>query len=126
MSKRKAANGAGTVERRGLVYWVQCSLPRAPGETKAKRKRLPVPGSETMTEAQAKREGTKIARDVRAGKIVFDAKPGKRGAVPITAVMTVRQVGESWTSGQLYAKHGAVDGLAPRESAYIDGDGNLL
>jgi hypothetical protein len=30
-------------------------------------------------------------------------------------------VGEAWTSGKLYADHGAVDGLAPRKSGYIDG-----
>ena len=35
--------------------------------------------------------------------------------------MTVRQVGEAWTSGKLYDQYGAVDGLAPRASGYIDG-----
>jgi integrase len=33
----------------------------------------------------------------------------------------VRQVGGAWTSGELYRKYAAVDGLAPRKSGYIDG-----
>jgi hypothetical protein len=75
MSK-KARNGAGSIERRGPLWWVQCSLPKAPGETKARRKRVPIPDSEKMTEGQAKRAGAKIAADVRAGKILFDDKRG--------------------------------------------------
>lgn len=118
---KKASNGAGTVERRGDLWWVQVSLPKQPGEPRARRPRVPIAGSEKMTEAQAKRAGARTAADVRSHKIVFDPKP-RKGALPSpAAVMTVRQVGEAWTSGELYKQYGAVDGLSPRKSAYIDG-----
>ncbi len=79
-------------------------------------------GSETWTRTQAKREAGKLAADYAAGRIVFDETPRTK-AQPLVAgsSMTVRQVGEAWTSGKLYEQYGAVDGLAPRKSRYIDG-----
>src|ERR1700690_1878020 len=56
----KARNGAGTVERRGALWWVQCSLPKAAVERKARRKRVPIADSEKMTELQAKRAGARL------------------------------------------------------------------
>ncbi len=49
---KKAANGGGSVERRGAVWWVRVSLPRAPG-AKLRRRRVPIAGSESMTRAVA-------------------------------------------------------------------------
>ena len=118
-ARKKASNGDGSCKRGadGVVR-VQCSLPRKPGE-KLQRKRVPIDGSEKMTDPQARREGARIARDVRDGKIIFDPKPGAK--VATSATDTVRQVGERWTSGELYKTYGAVDGLGPRASRYIDG-----
>jgi integrase len=119
-TRKKAANGSGSFERRaGGLCWQQCSLPRGPGE-KLRRKRVPIPGSETMTDAVARREGVKLARAVRDGKIIFDATTRTKSP-PIVAGATVREIGTAWTSGQLYKTYGAVDGLGPRASAYIDG-----
>ena len=115
-SKKKAANGAGSVERRGLLWWARLTAAGKP------RKRLPIPGSEAWAKGRAKQEARKLSRDYADGKIVFDDTPRTRKA-PITtgSAMTVRQVGEAWTSGQLYKDFGAVDGLGPRASGYIDG-----
>lgn len=113
---KKAANGAGSVNRRGALWWARISAPNKP------RKRLPMAGSEKWTRAEAKREARKLSADYAAGRIVFDHTPRKR-AKPLVAgaSMTVRQVGEAWTSGKLYEQYGAVDGLSPRASSYIDG-----
>ncbi len=114
---KKAANGRGSVERRGTtLWWARITAPGKP------RKRLPVAGSEAWSKAQAKREAAKLAGDYAAGRIVFDETPRTK-ARPVTAgaAMTVRQVGEAWTSGKLYETFGAVDGLSPRKSGYIDG-----
>lgn len=116
MSK-KARNGSGTVERRGLLYWVQVSMP--PGHT-PRRPRIPIHGSESMTEAQAKRAGAKLAQDARDGKLVVESLT--RGGLPSpVATMTVRELGEAWTSGKLLKTHGAVNGLRPMSGGYIMG-----
>jgi hypothetical protein len=119
-TKKKARNGAGTVERRGALWWVQVSLPKAAGQRKARRKRVPIADSEKMTEGQAKREGAKIAADVRDGKIIFDEKP-RKGVLPTaTALTTVRQIGKSWTDGDLLKTHGAVNRLRVKATAKTD------
>src|ERR1019366_24628 len=117
MSKsKKAANGTGSVERRGPLWWARVSATGKP------RKRMPMAGSEAWTRAEARREARKLSADYEAGKIVFDETPRSK-AKPLVAgsSMTVRQVGEAWTSGKLYEQFGAVDGLGPRASGYIDG-----
>ncbi len=48
---KKAANGGGTVERRGSLWWVQVSLPRAPG-AKLQRRRVPIAGSRELAQAK--------------------------------------------------------------------------
>jgi integrase len=111
-AKKKAQNGAGTVERRGALWWVRVSAPGMP------RKRIPIADSEKMTELQAKRAGARIAADVRAKRIVFDEKP-RKGALP-SPVMTVRQLGEAWTSGELLKMHGAVNRLRVKATAATD------
>ena len=114
----KARNGAGTVERRGAQWWVQVSLPRAPGE-KLRRKRIPIADSAKMTEGQAQRAGATLAADVRAGRIVFDETP--RGVGIASAAMTVRALGKAWTTGELFKTHGAVNGLRRMAGGYIMG-----
>jgi integrase len=112
----KARNGSGSVERRGALWWARITATGRP------RKRLPMAGSETWPRAQAKREAAKLAADYATGKIVFDETPrSKARPLAAGAAMTVRQVGEAWTNGKLYETYGAVDGLAPRASGYIDG-----
>jgi integrase len=127
---KKAKNGAGSVERRGGVWWVQVSLPKAPGERKARRKRLLIPGSERMTESQACREGARMARDVRACKIVFDRGPRTVVAGPAGDWRTVRQLGEAWTgsaqkgekttSPAMLERFGKVNKLRVKAGAPID------
>src|ERR1035441_8039049 len=106
MAKKKAANGAGPVERRRTLGWAR-------GTAKGKpRKRVPIAGSEAWTEAQARKEGRRLSADYAAGRIVFDETPRTRKAPIVTgSAMTVRQAGEAWTSGKLYKDFGAVDGL---------------
>jgi integrase len=116
---KKAKNGEGTISWRKGIAWVQVSMPRAPGE-KAKRPRIPIAGSDKMTPAQLRREARKLAADVRAGRIVFDPKP-RKGAVPSPAVVTtVRQLGEQWTSGELFKRYGKVNRLRVKATADID------
>lgn len=115
-TKGNASNGAGTLERRGALWWLQILRPLEPGKTKRRRGRIPIEGSEKMTEAQARRASVAIARDFRAGKIVFGDKP-RKGALP-SPVMTV--LGEAWTSGALYEKHGGVNWLRVKTTADID------
>ena len=70
--RKKASNGDGAFERRtGNVAWVRVSMPCNPGE-KPIRKRVPIDGSEKMTDAQAKKAAVRTAADVRAGRIVFE------------------------------------------------------
>ena len=117
---RKAANGAGSVDRRSGIWWTRVSVPEVgAGAGKiARRKRVPIPNSEKMTEAEAKKEAARLSADVRAGRIVFDPQPGE--PISVTAVMTVRDLGDAWTSGQLFERYGAVNKLRIKAGAYID------
>jgi len=115
-TKKKAANGTGSVERRGALWWARITAPGKP------RRRLPMAGSEAWSRTEAKREARKLAADYAAGRIVFDETPRTRNrAIVPGSTMTVRQLGEAWTSSKLYEQFGAVDGLSPRKSGYIDG-----
>lgn len=119
---KKAPNGGGSVERRGALWWVQVSLPRAPGE-KLRRKRIPIANSEKMSRAQAVREGRKIAADVRAGRIVFDENPSAAPVAPSGPASdwsTVRKLGEAWTSGEMFKRFGRVNKLRLKAGAQID------
>jgi hypothetical protein len=127
---KKAANGSGSFERRaGNVAWVMACLPRKPGE-KLRRKRVAIPGSELMTDAQARREGAKIAKDVRDGTIVFDdadratAVPTSTPTGPAADWSTVRKLGAAWTAGEneggMFKRFGRVNKLRTKAGAYID------
>jgi integrase len=112
---KKAANGSGSVERRGTLWWARVTATGKP------RRRLPMAGSEAWPRSQAKREAKKLAADYAAGRIVFDDAPRASKPIATGSSMTVRQVGDAWTSGKLYKDFGAVYGLSPRKSGYIDG-----
>lgn len=121
MSKRrKASNGSGSFERRaGNVAWVRVSLPTAVPGAKPERRRLPIAGSERMNDAEARREAKKLARDVADGKIVFDA-PVKSKAPAVGSILTNRQLGAKWTSGELFKAYGNVNRLKIKAGAKID------
>jgi integrase len=119
--KKKAQNGAGTVERRGALWWLQVLRPLEPGETKRRRGRIPIEGSEKMTETQARRASVVVARDFRAGKIEFQGRTHQHGAFPSpSTIRTVRELGEAWTSGELLKTHGAVNRLRVKATAATD------
>jgi integrase len=125
MSDKKARNGSGSVDRRGPLWWVRVSLPlvsgvQVPRGKRPPSKRVPIAGSEKMTRLQAKREGARIAADVRAGRIVFDEKPRKGQLLSPTAITTVRQLGKQWTSGELVKTYGNVNRLRIKAGAQID------
>src|SRR5579872_5635239 len=118
--RKKSPNGTGAVERRGALWFARIALPRAPGEP-LRRKRLPIVGSEKMTEGQARRAGARLAADVRAGRVIIEDVPRRRGAPPSpSAVLTVRQLGEKWTSGELVETYGNVNRLRVKATAEID------
>src|SRR5260370_19760672 len=120
MSKRKAANGDGSIEWRKGIAWVRIALPRARGEL-LQRKRLPIVGTDRMTEGQVRRAAVKLAADVRAGRVIIDAKPRSSGAAPsVSPILTVRQLGEKWTSGELVTTYGNVNRLRTKAGAQID------
>jgi hypothetical protein len=114
MANKKARNGSGTVERRGALWWARISATGKP------RKRLPMPGSETWTRAQARRQAAKDAADYAAGRIVFDETPRTKGPIVAGSAMTVRQLGEAWTSGELTKTYGNVNKLRIKAGAKID------
>ncbi len=109
---KKAANGSGSVERRGLLWWARVTAPGKP------RRRLPMAGSELWSRGQAKREAKKLSADYAAGRIVFDADTSK--TVSLGGVLTVRQAGDAWTNGELLKKYGAVNRLRLKAGAQID------
>jgi integrase len=111
----KASNGAGSVERRGKEWWARVSLPDG------RRRRIPIPNSEKMSEAMAREKAAVYSEKCREGEIVFHERP-RRGKAPVSGPsMTVRQVGEAWTSGELLKTHGPVNGLKPMTGGYIMG-----
>lgn len=116
--RAKAANGAGAVERRGNRWWARISLPDG------RRKRVPLPNSEKMSEAMAREKAAFYGEQVRLGKIVFDATPRRRkGAAvpsPTAPALTVRQLGTAWTSGELLKRFGGVNRLRVKATAKID------
>ena len=65
----KQPNGAGTVERRGKFWWAQVSLPRAPGERVARRKRVRIPASENLSEEGARAKAAAISDKIRSGEL---------------------------------------------------------
>jgi integrase len=119
--RKKASNGDGAFERRtGNVAWVRVSMPCLPGE-KAERKRVPIDGSENMTDAQAKKAAVRTAAHVRAGRIVYDGKPRAGVSIAPTSLLTVRQLGVQWTSGELFKTYGRVNRLRVKATAKTDG-----
>jgi hypothetical protein len=59
--RKKAEKGAGTIEwRMGNIAWVHVSLPRDPWR-ETRRRRIPIEGSEKMTDALARKEGARLA-----------------------------------------------------------------
>jgi hypothetical protein len=116
MSK-KARNGAGTVERRGALWWIQVSMP--PGHI-PRRPRLPILESEGMTESQAKRAGAKLAADVRAGKIVFDPNLTPPRSAPLGYGHPDRApVGASVDERRTDQENTERSGLRPMSGGYI-------
>ena len=101
--KRK---GTGTVERHGTKWYVRVSLPDGT------RPRYPLPDGlsqsrrEDMAQAISERERVRVRAEVERQKA--------------TTMLTVRQFGELWTSGELYRRHGEVRGLRLKRSADDD------
>jgi integrase len=78
-------------------------------------------GSETWTRTQAKREAAKFSADYAADRLVFDETPrSKAKALVAGAAMTVRKLGEAWTSGELTKTYGNVNRLRVKAGAKID------
>ena len=111
--KAKAKNGAGSIERRNGIWWARISLPDG------RRKRIPIPKSERMTKFMAREKAAFYAEEVRAGRIVFDVEPDA-GDVSPAAILTVRQLGDAWTSGQLFKTYGSVNKLRVKATAETD------
>lgn len=112
--RKKAKNGAGSIDWRGTgedrEAWVRVSAPGKP------RKRIPIANSAHMSDAEAAREGRKLAADYRAGRIVFDEN---KSTGPL-AIVTVNDLVTAWTSGKLYATYGKVNKLRPCASDKIN------
>jgi hypothetical protein len=72
---RKQPNGAGTVERRGDIWWVRISLPREHGWEPLQRQRVPIPNSGPMSKDEAQQAGAELSRRVSAGEVVIARPP---------------------------------------------------
>jgi integrase len=110
----KAVNGNGTVERRGKEWWARISLPDG------RRKRMPIPNSEKMSEAMAREKAAVYSEQARTGKLIFDDRPRRGAAVATGPGTTVRQVGEGWTNGSLFERFGPVNRLRELAGDYIN------
>ena len=95
MTKKKASNGAGTVEPRGGLWWARIPIP---GTKPLKRKRIPIEDSERMTRAQARRAAARLAEDVRAGRIVFTTCPPRRASARRSSAAHGARLGELFGS----------------------------
>lgn len=74
---------------------------------------------EGLTEARAKETAAALSERVREGNHVHLGKsPAERRAAVTTIV---EQLGNAWTSGELFRIHGAVNGLKIKKSADVDG-----
>src|SRR5258708_5171875 len=86
--KKKAANGDGSIEWRKVVAWARIALPRTAGEP-LQRKRLPIVGSDKMTLGQVRKAATKLAADVRGGRVIIEDRRPRKGAAPhVSTILT--------------------------------------
>jgi integrase len=109
------ARGAGSIQWRSGHRWVRVSLPddtrpwyRLCGE---------VCNCHDVTDARAKETAAAVAERERAR---VAAELSEQRAVEQAQRVTVQQFGEQWTSGELYRKHGRINGLRPKASANED------
>lgn len=72
---RKQPNGAGSVERRGEIWWVRISLPKEHEWEPLQRQRIPIPNSGQMSKEEAQQAGAELSRRVHAGEIVVARPP---------------------------------------------------
>lgn len=108
--------GTGTPEFRNGHWWVRISLP----DNTRPRYRLCLEVctcaemSEAMVEERCESLSTRKRTEVKAQIAADDVAQRERR-------LTVEKFGTQWTSGELYTKHGEVNGLRTKASAKTDG-----
>lgn len=90
MARKKAANGAGSFEREAASRGSSAPYCARPGRSSGASASRPRLGEQT--DALARRQGAKIARDVEAGKIAFEDVPRPKVAGPAGDWRTVREL----------------------------------
>jgi hypothetical protein len=88
-----------------------------------RRKRVPIKNSETMSEAMAREKAAWLSGEAKAGRLVFDVAPraNAQKADPTSPGLTVKQLGESWTSGELVKRFAGINRLRIKATAKNDG-----
>ncbi|APR86217.1 Integrase [Minicystis rosea] len=99
---------AGNVEPKGKFWTLRV---RINGE----RRRLRLGALSEMSEARAHEKGAAWLE-----RMARDGYTAEKLALETPAAPTVREHFEAWISGELYAKHGPVNGLRPKASADVD------
>lgn len=109
------SKGTGTPEWRNGHWWVRVSL--QDGTRPRYRLCLDVCTCESMSEAMRLERCEAISERKRAE---VRAELAEQEKAARERRLTVQKFGEQWTSGELYEKHGEVNGLRPKASAKDD------
>lgn len=117
--RRIAAKGTGSVHWHGGHLCVRVSLPN---RTRPRYRLCKAPKEpctcNSMSDAFAEDRGKKIAADARAR---IAAEIAEREALTTARKMTVQQLGDAWTEGELLKAHGKANKLRDKASASEDG-----
>jgi integrase len=128
VSDQKRLAGEGTIERRGVRV-------SAKGPWRSDGSRVRIPLGKNLTDEQARAKlGAFLKRGRDTGKLeqmidrLLEKNPRtKRGRLAAgKKLTTVREVGEAWLKGELFAKHGPVNGLRPVRLGHNTNSGNAL
>lgn len=123
----RRGDGEGTIERRGLRVYAKVR------KSDGTRPRVPLGKNLSDEKARAKldaflkrgRETGKL--DAMIDRLLEKNERTKRGQLASQGkLITVREIGEAWLSGELFSKHGAVNGLRPVRTGPNTNSSNAL
>jgi integrase len=110
IKKDKAEAGKGTLEKRGTRWYGRIT------QEDGSRPRIPL--GKDMSEARAREVLAAYVERIQREALVLP----KKVSVPADpeAIITVRQLGEAWTSGEMLKKYGQLNGLRMKRSMKTD------
>lgn len=110
IKKDKAESGKGTLEKRGKRWYGRIT------QEDGSRPRIPL--GKDMSEARAREVLAAYVERIQREALVLP----KKVSFPVDpeAIVTVRQLGEAWTSGDMLREYGQLNGLRPKRSVKTD------